>query len=329
MTDSLKQLAVAVASNSADKTRAAAKLISRIADRPETVPQLLAYLHDAPQPRLTLGITGAPGVGKSTLTDAIITEFRRRYPDRLLGIIAVDPSSPTTGGAILGDRIRMMRHASDPNVFIRSLASRGRLGGLTGGIMGTIRVLGALRSDIVIVETVGVGQTEVDVQNIADLVAVVLAPGFGDDIQLLKAGLLEIGDLFIINKADRPGAQELQAALESTMTLNAEINGTKRDDKPTVFLTTATDGVGLVDVVDALERQAEVRRNQWHQRRSERSMDAIRRALIDSAQRRFMGALETNGTITEHLHRVLRGERSIDAVVQELLNHVASSLPKT
>jgi LAO/AO transport system kinase len=133
-----------------------------------------------------------------------VAEYRQRYPDRKLGVLAVDPSSPFTGGAVLGDRVRMMRHATDPNVFIRSLATRGHLGGLTLGVRGMLRVMGLIGCDLVLLETVGVGQSEVEVAGVADLVMVVMAPGQGDSVQMLKAGLMEVGDIFAINKADRP-----------------------------------------------------------------------------------------------------------------------------
>lgn len=151
------------------------------------------------------------------MTDHLAAEFRAYDPAGKLGIVAVDPSSPFTGGALLGDRVRMMRHATDPNVFIRSLASRGHLGGLALGAMGVVRVMGLMGCDTVLVETVGVGQSEVEIAQNADLVVVVLAPGQGDSIQMLKAGLLEAGDLFVVNKSDRPDAVHLHQQLASML----------------------------------------------------------------------------------------------------------------
>jgi LAO/AO transport system kinase len=194
--------------------------MSLVVDHPDASVALLTSGALVREPRLVLGITGAPGSGKSSLTDQLASEFRARYPDRRIGIIAVDPSSPFTGGALLGDRVRMMRHATDPLVFIRSLASRGHLGGLALGARGVVRVMGLLGCDVVLIETVGVGQSEVEVAQIADLVMVVLAPGQGDSIQMLKAGLMEAGDLFVVNKADRDGADSLMQNLLSMLQLS-------------------------------------------------------------------------------------------------------------
>ena len=213
--------------------RPAARLMSLLADQPHRLPevyQAAAGLDaDAASrltlPRLLVGITGAPGSGKSTLTDALIRDYRRRYPARRIGVVAVDPSSPFTGGAVLGDRVRMMRHATDPMVFVRSMASRGHLGGLALGVKGVIRVMGLVGCDVVFVETVGVGQSEVEVAGVADLVMIVLAPGLGDSIQLLKAGLMEIGDLFVVNKADRPDAERLHGELLAMLRTAREDDG--------------------------------------------------------------------------------------------------------
>src|SRR5690606_7061023 len=154
---------------------------------------------DRLQPGMPVGITGAPGSGKSTLTDALVAEHRARFPERKTGVVAVDPSSPFTGGAVLGDRARPVRHATDPRAFVRSLASRGRLGGLSLGVRGVVRAMALAGCDTVLLETVGVGQSEVEVVRVADLTLVVLAPGQGDGVQMLKAGLMEAGDFFVIN----------------------------------------------------------------------------------------------------------------------------------
>ncbi len=313
MSDSLQSLLREVASVQAGQSRAAARLMSLVADQPEITPEVLVGLYTAPQHRLLLGITGPPGVGKSTLTDALVAEFRARGPARRIGVIAVDPSSPFSGGAILGDRVRMMRHASDPNIFIRSLAARGRLGGLAGGIAATVRIMGALESDIVVIETVGVGQSEMDVRNIADLVAVVLAPGFGDEIQLLKAGLLEIADFFVVNKADRPGAAELQSALTSAM------------PQQTAFLVSATKNTGVPELVHHLEGLTETNQTDWVSQRSEKTDLIIRQALVERAGNRLRGIAEANGLVCDLLGRVVQGRQSFDDAVQELLIQAASS----
>jgi len=197
--------------------RAVARLISLLEDGDRDAYGVLAALKERAGKAHVIGITGPPGAGKSTLTDKLITEFRAR--GLTVGVIAVDPSSPFSGGAILGDRLRMQGHATDPGVFIRSLASRGRLGGLSKATAFGTRALEAAGYDIVIVETVGVGQSEIDIVKVADTVVLMAVPGLGDDIQAIKAGIMEIGDIFVVNKADRDGAdrvvREIRAMLET------------------------------------------------------------------------------------------------------------------
>jgi LAO/AO transport system kinase len=193
---------------------------------------------------VVLGITGPPGAGKSTLTNQLIRQYRAR--SERVGIIAIDPSSPVSGGALLGDRIRMMQHAVDPGVIVRSMASRGRLGGLCGAAGAAVRIMAASGCSPIIIETVGVGQSEMDIVRLADITLLVLAPGLGDDIQAMKAGLLEVADLLIVNKADCPGAQALAMDLESTV----RRNGTGQTP---ICLTAANTGDGIDDLITALE----------------------------------------------------------------------------
>jgi LAO/AO transport system kinase len=193
-----------------------------------------------------LGVTGPPGAGKSTLVNRLLGHYRAA--GRSLGVVAVDPSSAFSGGAVLGDRIRMMEHSLDRGVFIRSMASRGQFGGLSRATRDAVDLLDASGRDPILIETVGVGQDEVDVVRVADTVLVVLTPGQGDDVQAIKAGLLEIADVFVINKADHPGAERLSADLEGMMTL-----GEARPWKPPVVRTVASDGRGLADLVAAIE----------------------------------------------------------------------------
>ena len=170
-----------------------------------------------------VGITGSPGAGKSTLVDALIASFRKR--EKTVGVLAVDPTSPFTGGAILGDRIRMQRHAEDPGVFVRSLATRGALGGLSKAVGDAVHVMDVMGKDFVLVETVGTGQQEVEIINHSHTVIVVLVPGMGDEIQAIKAGIMEIADIFVINKADRDGAHQLESELMSMLNMVAEFQG--------------------------------------------------------------------------------------------------------
>ncbi|MBN1366112.1 MAG: methylmalonyl Co-A mutase-associated GTPase MeaB [Syntrophaceae bacterium] len=198
--------------------RSASRLIRDIEDKLPAAKTKIKKLYAHTGKSFIIGITGAPGAGKSTLADALITELRNR--NKTIGVLAVDPTSPFTGGAILGDRIRMQRHAEDSGVFIRSLATRGALGGLSLAAGNAIHVMEAMGKDIIIVETVGIGQQEIDIVNHAHSVVVVLVPGMGDEIQTMKAGLMEIADVFVINKANRAGAKQLQAELTSMLNLS-------------------------------------------------------------------------------------------------------------
>lgn len=207
----------------AGDVRTASRLIRDLEDKlPHARPRLKQlFIHTGKS--FIIGITGSPGAGKSTLTDALIGEFRKHK--KTVGVLAVDPTSPFTGGAILGDRVRMLRHAEDEGVFVRSLATRGALGGLSQAAGDAIHVMEAMGKDVIIVETVGIGQQELDIINHAHSVIVVLVPGMGDEIQTMKAGIMEIADVFAVNKADRPGAKQLQtelAALLSAAPLNPD-----------------------------------------------------------------------------------------------------------
>jgi len=216
----------------------------------------LSYREPAPY---SVGLTGAPGAGKSTLTDRLISVVRAGWPSReaevgrervdQVAVVAVDPSSPFTGGAILGDRIRMQEHASDPSVFIRSMATRGHLGGLALAVPDAVRVLGAAGVPVVIVETVGVGQMEVEVASATDTTVVVVTPGWGDSMQASKAGLLEVADLFVINKADRPGVREARRDLEQMLDLS-----TTGEWRPPVVETVAVSGEGVEELWGVIAR---------------------------------------------------------------------------
>ncbi len=231
-----------------------------------------------------VGLTGSPGVGKSTSTSALVTALRRR--GRTVGVLAIDPSSPFTGGALLGDRIRMEEHATDPGVYLRSMASRGHLGGLSWATPHAIRVLDVAGCDVILVETVGVGQSEVEIAGLADTTLVLVAPGMGDGIQAAKAGILEIGDVFCINKADRDGATTTRRELRTMLSM------THRPDEtwtPPIIMTVATCGDGIDAVVQAIDDHAAHLREsgELRRRRHARARHEIERIALAEMSRRF------------------------------------------
>jgi len=230
----------------AGEIRALARAISHVENDHPLAVGVMRELYPRAGRAVTIGVTGAPGAGKSSLVDRLVETLRAR--GRTIGVVAVDPSSAFSGGAILGDRVRMMRHAADPGVFIRSMATRGFLGGLSRATGDVIDLLDASGKDVVIVETVGVGQAEVDIARLADAVVVVLVPGMGDDIQAIKAGILEIADLFVINKADRDGVDKLESELRQMMALVDEPRA-----RPPILRTVATRGEGTEELVEAIE----------------------------------------------------------------------------
>jgi LAO/AO transport system kinase len=226
--------------------RALARAISAIEDaRPESLALLKALFPHSGRARV-IGLTGAPGAGKSTLVDQLAREYRRQ--ERTIGIVAVDPTSPYTGGAILGDRIRMQAHHADPGIFIRSMATRGFLGGLARATTDVTTALDASGRDLILIETVGVGQDEVDIVRLADVTVVILVPGMGDDVQTIKAGIMEIADIFVINKSDREGADRIEREIRAMQTLAV------RNDKwtPSIVKTVAVEGKGVPELAAAI-----------------------------------------------------------------------------
>jgi GTPase len=235
---------------------AVARAISKIEDGAADAAALMKQIYQLSRGALVIGITGAPGAGKSSLVDKLALYYRDR--GERVGIIAVDPSSPFSGGAILGDRIRMQTLGLDPGVFIRSMATRGNLGGLARATVDAVAILDAAGYSKIIVETVGVGQDEVEIVKAAEVSVVVLVPGMGDDIQAIKAGIMEIGDVFVINKADREGVYATEKELESLLSLAARGDGWD----PPIVKTVATEGQGVAELAGAIERFCEVQRSE-------------------------------------------------------------------
>jgi LAO/AO transport system kinase len=240
-------VAAVLAGVRAGERRAIARAISLVEARGAEGREVTRQLHSATGRALRIGITGSPGVGKSTLIAALIAHLRGM--GKTVAVVSVDPTSPFTKGAVLGDRIRLVDHFVDSGVFIRSMASRGHLGGLSEATAGAVLVLDAAGFDVVLVETVGSGQNEVEVQALTETVALVLMPGSGDSIQAIKAGLMEIPDVLVINKADRPGADILRAELEATMSLVPA-----GPWQPPIVATQSNDGVGIAELWEAIER---------------------------------------------------------------------------
>lgn len=229
--------------------RAAARLMRLLDDHDPLAFEVMKFVYRATGRARVLGVTGNPGAGKSTLVNRLIGYFRRQGLS--VGVVAVDPSSPFTGGAILGDRIRMQQFATDPGVFIRSQATRGKLGGLAGSTNDIVNVLDAMGYEIVMVETVGVGQDEIDIMKLADSVAVIMIPGLGDDIQAIKAGIMEIADVFVLNKADRDGADRTHRDLAMVLSLS---DHDATSWLPPIVKTVAARGEGIDDLVGAIAR---------------------------------------------------------------------------
>jgi len=232
--------------------RAAAKLMRGIEDGAPNAVEELKSIYPHTGRAYIVGVTGAPGVGKSTLVDTLISAFRQK--NMTVGVIAIDPTSPFSGGAILGDRIRMQKHSTDQGVFIRSLAARGWTGGLSKAAISTIHIMDAMSKDIIFVETVGAGQAETDITRVADTSIVILTPGMGDAIQMMKAGILEAADIFVINKADRDGANNLKMELQVMLEMKANPPG---GWKPGIILTEAIHDKGTGQLVEEIFRHRE------------------------------------------------------------------------
>jgi LAO/AO transport system kinase len=301
----------------AGEVRAIARAITLVEDGRPEARSLLAALFPHAGRALVVGVTGPPGAGKSSLVDRLAAQLRKE--GRTVGIVAVDPTSPFSGGAILGDRIRMQAHATDPGVFIRSMATRGHLGGLAAATGQALVVLDAAGKDVVLVETVGVGQDEVEIVGTADVSLVVLVPGLGDEVQALKAGIMEIADVFVVNKADRDGVERVVAEIESMLSLSAA--GAER---PAIVRTVATRDEGtaaLLEAVRDFQGRAAASGALERKRRAQ-----LRRQLEEAVRHRVMGQVfrtvvppdELEATVERMAGRAVDPETAAEEIVKRM-----------
>ena len=310
--------------------RAVARLIRDVDDGMPEVRDVLKALYPHTGRAYIIGITGAPGVGKSTLVDQMVAHLRKR--GKTVGVLAVDPTSPFSGGAILGDRVRMQRHSVDPEVFIRSLATRGHFGGLTQSTRSAIDILDAMGKDVILVETVGVGQDEVDVMRSVHTTVIVVIPGMGDGIQALKAGILEVGDIFLINKSDRDGADKTLNELQ----LMIEMDQKKFDRgfwKPPILKIEAIFDKGVDDFLDAVDQHAQYLEQTEGGLKSRRSPDKVRQEMVDMIKARLveevLDKLTESGDFDRAVDAIVKGDLDPYTACENLVFPALGGLPAT
>lgn len=297
--------------------RAVARLISWLEDEDDRAYPYMERLYAHTGSAFIIGITGSPGAGKSTLTDRLTNAIRKEGLS--VGIVAVDPSSPFTGGAVLGDRVRMSEHSVDPEVYIRSMATRGFLGGMAKATGDVVKVLDAYGKQVIIIETVGVGQDEVDIIGIADTTCLVLVPGLGDSIQSMKAGIMEIADIFAINKADRPGADQLGAEVSTRIAQDASIKPS--DWSPCVVKTIAVNDEGVTDLWDAIRahRNHLEQSGRFLEQRRERTRKETLRMIHNELFRRVRQRLQDNGQLDRLVDEILDRKRDPYSIMREIV----------
>jgi LAO/AO transport system kinase len=304
----------------AGDSRALARAISTVENRAPGWSDLLKALFPHTGRARILGLTGPPGAGKSTLVDQLAKLYRKE--NRTVGIIAVDPTSPYTGGAILGDRIRMQEHFSDPGIYIRSMATRGSLGGLARTTADVATVLDASGRDLILIETVGVGQDEVDIVRLADITVVILVPGMGDDVQTIKAGIMEIADIFVINKSDREGAERVEREIRALQSLAV------RSDKwtPPVVKTVASEGKGIEELAGTIaEYEAYLQKENLVLKRSiqnwqERLVEMLREAMLEKAHAHL-----GDGNVAHYAAQVAEHKRDPYTLVEEIVGKLSGA----
>jgi len=298
--------------------RAVARAISLIEDEAPSGAELIRRIFASTGRAYLVGITGPPGSGKSTLVDRLTAEIRKT--SKTVGVIAVDPTSPFSGGALLGDRVRMQAHAGDTGVFIRSMATRGHLGGLARATFEAALVLDAAGKDVVLIETVGVGQDEIDIVRTADVSIVTLVPGSGDEVQALKAGIMEIADIFVVNKADREGADRTVASIEANLSLQTFAPGEWR---PPIVKTQATTGEGVPELLATIERfRAHSADSQGSRRRARaefRLRELVAQRFLQHVEQQVLGEGELGGILDRIAARELDPYAAADEIVRRTL----------
>jgi LAO/AO transport system kinase len=299
--------------------RALSRAITAVENRTSDSHELLKALFAFSGRARVVGLTGSPGAGKSTLVDALAGQYRKRQ--KTVGIIAIDPTSPYTGGAILGDRIRMQSHTGDDGTFIRSMATRGSLGGLSSTTADVATVLDASGRDLVLIETVGVGQDEVDIVRLADVTVVILIPGMGDDVQSIKAGIMEIADIFVINKADREGAERVEREVKGMQSLSM------RHDNwvPPVIKTIASTGAGISELATAIDEYETFLSTSatGQQRRIDNWRNRLREMLRDEVLRRIVKGAFSDEAVAEYATQVAGHERDPYSLIDEIVSKIA------